>query len=187
MRGGVELRRKGGRSAPAIPDFSLKFNQLDLQDRTSPKAGERRGKMQFTHDFDTEQALPVGWRVRVLVLAASEGDALVPRVAALGGPVEVETELYAALAALIDDPSGYGLFVMDCDAFGGAEAAALARRTLAAVQSRVPVILLCAAHARHDFPQERAVPVTLRAPVSAVSLRVGFEHALRDRLAWRAA
>jgi hypothetical protein len=31
------------------------------------------------------------------------------------------------------------------------------------------------------------VPVTLRAPVSAVSLRVGFEHALRDRLAWRAA
>lgn len=143
--------------------------------------------MQFTRDFDTDQALPVGWGVRVLVLAESEAAPLVSRVAALGGPVEVETELYAALAAMIDDPGGYGLFVMDCDAFGGGEAGALARRTLAAVQSRVPMILLCAEHERHEFPQERNAPVTLRTPVSTVSLKVGFEHALRDRLAWRAA
>lgn len=143
--------------------------------------------MQFIHDFDHETALPVGWGVRVLVLASSAEDPLVARVAALGGPVEVETELYAALAAMIDDPTGYGLFVMDCDGFGGGEAGQRARRALAAVQSRVPVILLSREHDHHAFPQEREAAVTLRAPVSAVSLRVGFEHALRDRLAWRAA
>jgi len=35
------------------------------------------------------------------------------------------------------------------------------------------------------FPAERRAPIVLRAPLSAVSLRVGFEHALRDRLALR--
>lgn len=143
--------------------------------------------MQHNHDFDRDIALPVGWGVRVLVLTASSHDPLVDRVAALGGPVEVESEFYAALSAMIDDPTGYGLFVMDCDAFGGLDAGQQARKALAAVQSRIPVILLSREQARHEFPMERNTPVCLRAPVSAVSFRVGFEHALRDRLAWRAA
>jgi len=143
--------------------------------------------MQITHDFDEGMALPVGWGVRVLVLATAEQDALVRRVSALGGPVEVETELYAALSAMIDDPSGYGLFVMDCDAFGGIEAGMRAFRALVAVQSRIPVILFSRDNDRQVFPQERDAAICLRAPVSPVSLRVGFEHALRDRLIWRAA
>ncbi|WP_225028882.1 hypothetical protein [Xinfangfangia pollutisoli] len=143
--------------------------------------------MHFTRDFDRVSALPVGWRIRVLVLAETEADPLVDRVATLGGPVEVEVELYAALSAMIDDPSGYGLFVMDCDRFGGLEAGERARRALVAAGLQIPVLLISRDVPRHDFPEERALPVMLRAPVSAVGLRVGFEHALRDRLVWRAA
>jgi len=143
--------------------------------------------MQVSHDFDTSTALPVGWGVRVMLLTADADTPLVERIAGLGGLIDQETEVYAALAGLIDDPMGYGLFVMDCDGLGGIEAGRHAAMTLAAVKSRVPVILICKDHAAQVFPQERDVPVCLRAPLSSVSLRVGFEHALRDRLMWRAA
>lgn len=143
--------------------------------------------MQFNHDFTSATAQPVAWGVRILVLARGADDPLIARIAGLGGPVEVETELYAALSAIIDDPAGYGLFVMDADAHGGAEAAERAVRTLSAALSRVPVIVVSAAHDRQVFPQTRGAPVCLRAPLSSVSLRVGFEHALRDRLMWTAA
>jgi hypothetical protein len=143
--------------------------------------------MQVTHDFDTTAALPVGWGVRVLLLTGKADNPLSERIGGLGGTVEVETETYAALSALIDDPMGYGLFVMDCDDLGGPDEGKRASVTLAAVQSRVPVILISKGHASQVFPQEKAEPVCLRAPISTVSLRVGFEHALRDRLIWRAA
>lgn len=143
--------------------------------------------MQFNHDFDSASAQPVAWGVRILVLARAADDPLISRISALGGPVEAETELYAALSALIDDPSGYGLFVMDADAHGGCEVAAQAVRTLSAVASRVPVIIVSRQHERQVFPQDRNAPVCLRAPLSSISLRVGFEHALRDRLIWAAA
>ncbi len=143
--------------------------------------------MQITHEFDTIAALPVGYGVRVLFLSADAASPLRDRIAGLGGAVETEAELYSALAAMIDDPMGYGLFVMDCDALGGVEAGMRAAATLAAVQSRVPVILISREFSAQVFPQDRDAPVCLRAPMSAVSLRVGFEHALRDRLMWRAA
>lgn len=143
--------------------------------------------MQISHDFHEAMAQPVAWGVRVLVLTASDQDRMVDRVAALGGPVEVETEFYAALSAIIDDPSGYGLFVVNCDGLGGAEAGQRAVALLAAVGARVPVILVSAEHSRQVFPETRSQAVELRAPLSPVSLRVGFEHALRDRLMWQAA
>ena len=143
--------------------------------------------MSAHQEFAVESAHAVGWGVRVLVLAAAESDALVSRVAGLGMTCDVETELFAALAALIDDPSGYGLFVMDCDTLGGAAAAGRALAHLAAVQSRVPVVLVSRDHAEQHFPEDRSLPVRLRAPLSPVSLRIGAEHALRDRLMWRAA
>lgn len=141
--------------------------------------------MQIAHDFNV--ATPVARGVRVLVLSSDERTPLRDRLAGLGGLVEIETEIYAALAAMIDDPMGYGLFVMECDGLGGTEAGMRAAMTMAAVNSRIPMILVSADHDAQVFPQEKNEPIRLRAPLSAVSLRVGFEHALRDRLMWRAA
>ena len=143
--------------------------------------------MQITHDFDRSAALPVAWGIRVLVLSGDVDTPLQARIASLGGTVEVEGEVFSALAAILDDPMGYGLFVIDCDGLGGADVGRRAAATLVAERSRVPVILISGEHGSQVFPQEKNEPVQLRAPLSTVSLRVGFEHALRDRLIWRAA
>lgn len=143
--------------------------------------------MQATHEFDTATALPVGWGVRVLLLTGNPANSLHRLVAGLGGLVEIETETYAAVSAMIDDPLGYGLFVIDCDDLGGPEAGKRAVAMLAAARLRVPAILISKEHSSQVFPQDRDAPVCLRAPISSVSMRVGFEHALRDRLIWRAA
>lgn len=143
--------------------------------------------MQISHSFDQDFALPVGGAVRVLLITGAADDPLATRLRALGGLVDVETELYAALSELIDDPSGYGLVVIDCDRIGGAESGEAAVRTLKAVDSRVPLILISQGHAAHSFPEDRGTAIRLRAPVSVVGLRVGYEHALRDRMIWNAA
>jgi hypothetical protein len=143
--------------------------------------------MQITHDFERGDAIPVAWGVRVLLLSGDTDTPLLARIASLGGTAEVETEVFAALAAIIDDPLGYGLFIIDCDGLGGADVGQRAAATLVAERLRVPVILISSEHGGQVFPQEKNAPIQLRAPLSTISLRVGFEHALRDRLIWRAA
>jgi hypothetical protein len=103
--------------------------------------------------------------------------------------VDQVEELFAALSELIDDPAGYGLFVVDCDSagVGGLEAAQKAVQMLGQVVQRVPVLLVSGEPRDHSFPLDRSSPTILRAPISAVSLKVGFEHALRERLFNRAA
>jgi hypothetical protein len=134
-----------------------------------------------------ETATPVRCGVRVLMLSDGSDTAAQERLVGLGGQVDAETELFTALAAMIDDPLGYALFVMDVDAFGGVEAGMRAFSMLRAAEVRIPVILVGRDFGRQVFPEERSAPIMLQAPLSMVSLRVGFDHALHDRMIWRAA
>lgn len=143
--------------------------------------------MKHLRAVKNETATPVGWGVRVLMLSDGSDAAAQERLVGLGGQVDTETELYTALAAMIDDPLGYALFVMDVDAFGGIEAGMRAFSMLRAAEVRLPVILVGRDCGRQIFPDERSAPIMLQAPLSMVSLRVGFEHALHDRVIWRAA
>lgn len=143
--------------------------------------------MKHLRAVKSEKATLVGWGVRVLMLADGVDRGAKERLVGLGGKVDTETELYTALAAMMDDPLGYGLFVMDTDAFGGIEAGLRAFQMLRAADVRIPVILVGRDCGRQVFPEERSAPILLQAPVSMVSLRVGFEHALHDRIIWRAA
>jgi hypothetical protein len=136
---------------------------------------------------EQENAGLVGWGVRVLLLTPEDRGPLASRIAGFGGRVDTETEMYAALSALIDDPAGWSVFVMECDSYGGLEAARRATSMLGTVAERLAIILISAECDRQVFPEDRRAPIVLRGPASAVSLRVGFEHALRDRIAWRAA
>lgn len=143
--------------------------------------------MQLIRSFEQEGAAAVGLGTRVLLVATGGGDSVLKRrLAGLGGQVECQAELFTGLSMLIDDPFGYGLFVVECEAFGGLERVRRACCTLVDQTVRVPVILVSGEIPTQIFPTDRHDPVVLRAPVSAVSLRVGFEHALRDRLALRA-
>lgn len=143
--------------------------------------------MQLIRSFDHEGVAPVGFGMRVMLVTMDSDDGvLTRRLAGLGGLVECFGELFTGLSQLADDPYGYGLFVAECDAFGGLNAVRRACLALGEQAMRVPVILVSRDCANQIFPTDRHAPVVLRAPVSAVSLRVGFEHALRDRLALRA-
>ena len=146
--------------------------------------------MQFFRQPETEISDIVGWGVRVMLLSPAEvatDSRVAVRIAGLGGTIEMENEAFAALDAMIGDSTGYGLFVIECDAFGGLDAG----RNLVSMLHKggvlLPVILMSADCHEQEFPNDSDVPVVLRAPVSAVGLRVGFEHAMRDRLVFQAA
>jgi hypothetical protein len=142
--------------------------------------------MQVIRSLEQHSASPVGLGIRVILVSQSLNSSPLPhRLAGLGGKVEMADDLFVGLEAVIEDPAGYGLCVIDCDAFGGLAAGRRAHELLTDVARRVPVILLSKDCAAQEFPEERGEAVVLRAPTSGISLRVGFEHALRDRLAMR--
>lgn len=146
--------------------------------------------MQILRTFERSEAALVGRGVRVLLLSSKGEDGMIARrLASLGGKVDVVDELFAALSEVIDDPAGYAMFVVDCDSdgVGGLEAAQRAVQMLGEAVRRVPVILVAQDCREQRFPVERSQPTVLRSPLSAVSMKVGFEHALRDRLSYQAA
>jgi hypothetical protein len=123
----------------------------------------------------------------VLLLApeAEDAERLTRLLAGFGGRVDHEAEFYGALSAILDDPRGWDLFVISCDALGGIEAGRRAMRMLGGIAERVPTILVSEECEAQTFPEERAEPILLRARMSAAALRLAMEHALRGRMALR--
>lgn len=142
--------------------------------------------MQLVRSFEQEDAALVGFGIRVLLVTGQPDTGLITRrLAGLGGQVELSHEVFEGLSAVIDDPAGYGLLVLDCDSIGGIQAGLKAFSMLGETARRLPVILVSSECAKQTFAEDRNTPTLLRAPLSAVAARVGFEHALRDRLALR--
>ena len=139
---------------------------------------------------DSHEAELVGWGVRVLIVSdprATGTESGMRRISGFGGLVDQQDELYAGLGAMLDDPAGYGLFIMLCDELGGLEAGHKAHDLLRGSNCTAPVILISTEVSEQSFPEDRGAPILLRSPLSAVSMRVGFEHALRERMIWQAA
>lgn len=146
--------------------------------------------MQYFRQNDADFSAIVGWGVRVMLLTPAEDtkqSGVAARIAGLGGVIEVENDPFSALDTLIMDGTGFGLFVIECDAFGGLEAGRSIVSMLHKGGVSIPVILVSTDCDDQVFPSENTAPVVLRAPISAVSLRVGFEHAMRDRLVFQTA
>jgi hypothetical protein len=149
---------------------------------------KRQGEaMQIFRPTDYFPAMLVGRGLRIMLAGNSEGSKIAEQLGRLGGAVEAETEGFAALGAVMDDPQGYGLLVIDSDGLGGAEEGQRICGLLKGAFPRLPVIVLSSNCPEQSFPEDIEQPVRLRAPVSSVSLRVGFEHALRVRILWDAA
>jgi hypothetical protein len=142
--------------------------------------------MQLVRSFDQNHAAQVGFGIRVLLVSSEAVENPVRhKLAGLGSLVEVTSDLFVGLEAAIEDPADYGLFVMDCDLIGGIDAGRRAFSMLGETTRRLPVILISKECQQQQFPGDRNTPVILRSPLSAVSMRVGFEHALRERLSMR--
>jgi len=142
--------------------------------------------MQLVRSFEHSHAAQVGFGIRaLLVTGAGLDNPIQHRLAGLGSFVETTNDVFFGLEAVLEDPADYGLLVIDCDAIGGIEAGHRAFSMLGEMSRRMPVILVSSECKTQVFPEDRSAPVTLRAPLSMVSMRVGFEHALRDRLSIR--
>lgn len=138
--------------------------------------------MQVIRTFEPQTVSRVGMNIRIMAIGDFQPHSLMEqRLAGMGGAVETMADLFTGLAAVIDDPAGYGLCVIDCDTCGGLNAGRRAQALMGEASLRVPVILISSECTIQEFPQERGRPLELRGPVSSLSLRIGFEHALRDR------
>jgi hypothetical protein len=121
--------------------------------------------------------------VRVMLLTDRPEGQTALRLATYGSLVEIEDEFFAALSRILDDPMGYDLFVMDCDAFGGIDAAERAVAALIAADARMRVILVSREFDIPAYPLGRRSAVCLPDAVSEAGFRQGFDHVLRDRAA----
>lgn len=146
--------------------------------------------MQLFRQIDPGTAALVGWGVRVMLLSPNGGEGpgrVAERIAGFGGRIETEADIFACVDAIAEDATGFGLLVIECDAFGGLDAGRRVMSMLGSAGERLPVVLISRDVQEQVFPVDGKAPIQLRAPLSAVSLRVGFEHALRDRLVYMAA
>ena len=139
--------------------------------------------MQVLRSLEQHSIAPVGLSIHVMLIGpAAQSSVLAERLSNLGGRIDAMQDLFTGLEAVIEDPAGCGLCVIDCDAVGGLEAGRRAHALLGTTALRVPVILVSSECTQQEFPQEPGKPVVLRALASSLSMRMGFEHALRDRL-----
>lgn len=121
--------------------------------------------------------------VRVMLLTDDPDSRTGKRLADYGSVVDVVVELEDAVAAILDDPFGYDLFVMECDGFGGISGAEQAVSLLIAGEAKMRVILVSREFDVPAYPLGRRTAVCLPEDVSDASFRIGFDHVLRDRAA----
>lgn len=174
-----KVRHLSGKNTLIPPQFSHRA-KTRLTEGKKTKGEE----MQVFRPIDYVPATLVGRGFKVMLAGADAESAVAAKLARLGGEVEAEPEGFMALGSVMDDPQGYGLFVINADGVGGNEAAQRLCALLKGAYPRLPVIIVGSDYVEQTFPEEIVEPVRLRAPVSAVALRVGFEHAMRERMMW---
>jgi len=126
---------------------------------------------------EQDENVLAGWAVSVLVVSGIAGGGLAARrLAALGAKVEVQAGLCGALVRLAAG-GNIDLLVIDCDHAGGVDAGRGAFECLVRAGLRMPVMLISSDCAEQTFPLRQEAPCHLRAPVSAVALRIGLEVA----------
>lgn len=121
--------------------------------------------------------------VRVMLLSDHSDSRTARRLADFGSMVDLSDDLDEAVAAILEDPFGYDLFVMDCDGFGGVAGAERAIAALIAGDAKMRVMLISGEFDVPAYPLGRRTAVCLPEDVSDASFRIGFDHVLRDRAA----
>ena len=128
-----------------------------------------------------QQVAPHTLGVRVMLLTDKSNSPTGRRLAEYGSLVDVSDALDDAVASILDDPMGYDLFVMECDAFGGITGAEHAISALIAGDAKMRVMLISREFDVPAYPLGRRSAVCLPEDVSDASFRIGFDHVLRDR------
>ena len=139
--------------------------------------------MQTFIQTNRQRVAPHTLGVRVMLLSEHADGSTGQRLSSFGSLVDVVDELEEAVAAIIEDPLGYDLFVMDCDGFGGVDGAEYAISTLIARGAKIRLMLISSEFDVPVFPLGVRTAVCLPQDVEDESFRIGFDHVLRDRAA----
>jgi hypothetical protein len=121
--------------------------------------------------------------VRIMLLTDHSDGRTAQFLTDFGSLVDVSDKLEDAVTAILRDPFGYDLFVMDCDGFGGIAGAEQAISSLIAGAAKMRVMLVSREFDVAVYPLGRRTAVCLPEDVSETSFRIGFDHVLRDRAA----
>jgi hypothetical protein len=121
--------------------------------------------------------------VRVLLLTDRPDGLTARRLHSFGSCLEVEEAFETALYAILDDPMGFDLLVIDCDGFGGIAAGERAIAFLIAAGARMRTILVSREFDVPAYPLGRRTAVCLPPAVPEAAFRRGFDHVLRDMAA----
>jgi hypothetical protein len=120
--------------------------------------------------------------VRVLLLSDDRDGRTADRLATGGSLIDFEDCMDHALTRLCNDPMGYDLFVMDCDAYGGFAGGERAVASLIAADARMRVMLVSRDFDAPALPLGRRTAVCLPSEVEDEDFRRGMNHVLRDRV-----
>jgi hypothetical protein len=119
-----------------------------------------------------------GWAVMAIVISDAAGsEVLCRRLAGLGAQVVVQDKFGDVIARLLAGKHPAGLLIIDCDHAGGLDVGQRVFDRLGSAGLRLPVILISSERVEQTFPVGHEAPFHLRAPVSAVALRIAFELA----------
>lgn len=131
------------------------------------------------NQFVSDSPLIAAWRGSVLLIStADRAAAAAPRFAAVGARVTVCSD--DTVGDYLDEGS---LCAIDADALdGGIDAARAIAARLARLAPQLPAIIFSARVDAQQFSDRPGEPVRLRAPLSALSLRVALGHILRGRM-----
>jgi hypothetical protein len=136
--------------------------------------------MQFFRPITQDDAALVGYGLTVMLVAplgAADTEQQSGRLAGLGCRITVEPDVGRALAAMALHPRD--LLVIDAEATGGLGTARAVLSLMRRSGVETPAIIVSRGVQGQTFPDDPAEPVLLRAPLSAVGLRVAVEFALR--------
>lgn len=137
--------------------------------------------MQTFIQTNRQQVQPHTLGVRVMLLTDHAHGQTARRLAQFGSAIDISEDLDEAVSAILDDPFGYDLFVMECDAYGGIAGAEEAIAALIAGDAKMRVMLVSREFDVPAYPLGRRTAVCLPEDVSDASFRIGFDHVLRDR------
>lgn len=137
--------------------------------------------MQFFKPITQEETALVGFGLAVMMVAppgAAATEQKTGRLAGLGCTITLEPDVAGAISALCE--GGQDLVVIDAEAVGGLYTAQSIVSLMRRGGADMPAIIVSQGLHQQTFPEDPAEPVILRAPLSAVGLRVAIEFALRS-------
>jgi hypothetical protein len=138
--------------------------------------------MQFFHPIAQDDAALVGFGLAVMLVApngAPTTEQKAGRLAGLGCTITVEPNVRRAQAAMASGQ--HDLLVIDAEATGGLTAALSVLSSMRRSGIETRAIIVSHGVKEQTFPVDPMEPILLRAPMSAVGVRVAVEYALRDR------